>query len=351
MSRSQQRTGAPAMRPGSLAAPWWIAAPRRILPRVSGLAMRFRTLSAFPTQWTGWRRWVGWLACIGAIVFLGAVRTATDAEFAFASIALLPVLVIAWMESRGKAVFVAFVAAAVWTVGDIASERQFSAVWIPWANAVTRLMTYGFVAILASQVRLQFAREHEYATRDALTGLQNRRVFLEAGGYEVERSKRYKLPLTVIFLDLDDFKQLNDSRGHGVGDSALKAVSRALLDTLRSSDRVARLGGDEFAALLPEIGYEAAVDAGRKLSVAVNHALRGFQPAQVSVGVAWFADIDRSFLQMLQAADDLMYEVKQSGKGEMRSRSIAAVNKPETASGDAARGRAARPTTRGHPSG
>ena len=289
------------------------------------------TKSYFPvrTYWTGWRRWAAWSICVSALFLLGVLRMETDAEFTFASLALLPVLVIAWIGGKWNGLSIAFLAAVMWNVADIASERQFSAPWIPWANAVTRLMTYSLVALLAAQVRLQLEREHELATSDPLTRLQNSRSFLEAGAFEVDRSKRYGHPLAVVFLDLDDFKQLNDTKGHDAGDTALRATAGALLGALRSSDRVARLGGDEFAVLLPEIAYDAAIDAGQKISIAVNNALRDFPPVRGSIGVAWFEDGHRTFPAMLKAADELMYEVKESGKGDMRLRRFAAINEAD----------------------
>ncbi|MFZ2302614.1 MAG: diguanylate cyclase [Gallionella sp.] len=272
--------------------------------------------------WEGWRRWAVWLVCIGAVMLLGWFRTTTDAELAFASFTLFPVLFIAWTGGKWNGLFMAFLGAAMWAVGDIVAERQFSAAWIPWVNAATRLFIYSLVAILAAQVCLQYRREHEQASCDALTGLLNRRTFLEAGKSETERSKRYARPLTVVFLDLDDFKQLNDTMGHDAGDAALQATARALCGTLRSNDRVARLGGDEFAILLPEIGYDEAAEAGRKILVAVNGALQDFPQVGSSVGVAWFGETDRTFPAMLKAADELMYEVKAGGKNNLCCRRI-----------------------------
>ncbi len=279
------------------------------------------------TFWAGWRCWVTWSACIGAVFLMGVFRMATDAKFAIASLAIIPVLAIAWLGGRKNGLLMAFLAAAIWDVGDIASNRQYSAAWIPWVNLATRFMTYCLIAILAAQARLLFEREHVHAICDALTGLFNRRAFLDAGASEAERAKRYARPLSVVFLDLDDFKQLNDIRGHDAGDEALRAVAMALRGALRSNDVIARLGGDEFVILLPEIGYEEATEAGRKISVAVNGALEGYPPVKASIGVAWFAEIDRTFDAMLKAADELMYDVKESGKNSMRSRRFAALDK------------------------
>ncbi len=278
--------------------------------------------------WTGWRRGAAWAVCVGTVLALGAIRTGTDVELTFASLALLPVLFIAWIDGKRNGVLMAFLATAMWAAADIASERQFSASWIPWANAATRLMIYSIVALLAAQVRLQLDRERECANEDALTGLQNRRGFLAAGAGEVERATRYGFPLSVLFLDLDDFKQINDTRGHASGDAALRATARAL-GALRSSDRVARMGGDEFAILLPEIGYEAALEAGRKIALAVNRALRDFPPVKASIGVAWFARSDRPFPEMLKQADKLMYQAKAGGKNALRSQRFEARTVPQ----------------------
>jgi diguanylate cyclase (GGDEF)-like protein len=174
--------------------------------------------------------------------------------------------------------------------------------------------------VLAGQfalLRQQFELEHEYATRDPLTGLQNRRAFLEGGNIEVERSKRYHHPLAVIFLDLDNFKQLNDTEGHDVGDAALQDIAKALLNTLRANDLVARLGGDEFSIMLPEVEYEDCVVASRKISHAIKQALQPYPPVTSSIGVTWYAQPDRDFGNMMKAADALMYQAKTGGKDNM----------------------------------
>lgn len=104
------------------------------------------------------------------------------------------------------------------------------------------------------------------------------------------------------------------------GVRAMRATAKGLASTLRSGDQVARLGGDKFAILLPEIGYEAAVKTGRKISVTASKVLEAFPPVRKSIGVPWFEAADRPFLAMLKAADELMYEVKEGGKDGMRTR-------------------------------
>lgn len=284
----------------------------------------------YGTNWTGWFRFLAWIICLSATLLLGAFRSATDAQYAISSLVLFPVLTIAWLGGNKNGLIMAFLAATMWICADFVSGKQFSAPWIIWANAATHFLTYALVVILASQVRLQINKLHSYATHDVLTGLLNRRAFLEAGAFEVERSKRYSRPLTFMFLDLDDFKRLNDTRGHDAGDEALQATTKALLRAMRSTDLIARLGGDEFAFLLPEIGYDEAIEAGHKIFLAVNDVLEKFSPVTASIGVAWFGEVDRTFAEMLKASDELMYEVKASGKNNIIFRNITAINKTES---------------------
>jgi len=276
----------------------------------------------FINVWVGWQRWTLLLASLSIIFLLGIIRVQTEAEFAFASLALLPVIAVAWFGGKAYGVFLAFIASIMWLMADITTNQQFSLSWAPWANALTRLATYSLVAFLVAIVRQQLVREREQATHDVLTGLQNRRAFLEKGNAEVVRSKRYSHPLALFFLDLDNFKSLNDTKGHDVGDEALRATARALQKSLRASDQIARLGGDEFAAILPEIDYDSAVETMRKVHTDINNALLGFAPVKVSIGVACFEKAEFTFSELLKSADELMYEVKASGKGNMLSKNF-----------------------------
>lgn len=278
----------------------------------------------------GWRNLALWSACIAILVVLGAVRTMTDAEYAFASASMLPILAVAWFGSQRQGMVAAILAAAMWVAADLAAGRQFGADWVPWVNAATRLLTYCLMAFLAAQVRHSLELERERATHDALTGLANRRRFLEDGQREVERSRRYSRPMAVAFLDLDNFKQLNDRMGHGAGDRALRETASALEKSIRTTDRAGRIGGDEFAILLPEIGYEEALVAGGKIVAAVRKQLERYPPATASAGVVWISTADRPFLEILRTADELMYEAKSAGGDAVQSRRIDAGTPADT---------------------
>jgi len=280
-------------------------------------------IKIFPDNiWLGWRKGLVWVVCVGSVSLIGILRTKTDVELAFASFGLLPVLTIAWIGGKRNGVIMAFFAAFIWIVTDLATHRQFSVPWIPWANALTRWAIYSLVAILAAKIRGEFEITRKYAMHDALTGLLNRRAFVDIGNSEVARSNRYRHAMAVVFLDLDNFKTLNDLNGHEAGDEALKATAKVLLNTLRNNDQISRLGGDEFAILLPEIDFDEAIEAASKVSIAVNASLSKYQSVSGSIGVAWFHEADRSFLEMLNSADRLMYQVKGNAKGNICAESF-----------------------------
>lgn len=269
---------------------------------------------------------VAWVFALIVIALLGILRSSTEAEYAFASVVIIPVCLVAWTGGFKHGAVVSALAVVMWILADLLSGRQFAEVWVPWVNGLTRLATYGFVAYMTAWVRTLLTDVVELATRDALTGLLNRRAFFDLGEAEVSRARRYGHPLAVMFLDLDNFKHLNDTQGHDVGDAALKEVAAALKQTLRTTDHIARLGGDEFAILLPEIGHEAVTEAGTKIANAVTTALTAFKEVSASIGVAWFEGQHGDFPGMLKAADALMYEIKQSGKCGVCTRSFHATN-------------------------
>lgn len=263
------------------------------------------------------RRLAVWFGAIGLLLMLFAVRAGSGAEFAFATLALLPVIWIAWEQGRAAGLMMALLAAASWIAGDIGAEREFPNAWVPWFNGLVRAGVYGLVAWLTASLRAALLREHTLATRDSLTGLFNRRHFLEAGALEVERANRHGRAVAVLFLDLDNFKRLNDERGHDAGDMALGSVARVLQQDARATDLLARLGGDEFAVMLSEVTFEAAEQAAQRLAEAVKQAATEYPGLSVSVGGAWYGGHKPLLRTMLNEADGALRRAKHAGDGEV----------------------------------
>jgi diguanylate cyclase (GGDEF)-like protein/PAS domain S-box-containing protein len=160
--------------------------------------------------------------------------------------------------------------------------------------------------------------EKKLARCDALTGLANRRAFYERAEQERKRAARYRRPISLAYVDLDNFKQVNDTHGHEAGDQLLINVAK-VLGTLRSDDMAARLGGDEFAVLLPEAGDAAAAFVIHKLQRMLTAAMHEKNlPVTFSIGLVTFDPVPENTEQMVQKADDLMYEVKKHGKNAIR---------------------------------
>lgn len=174
-----------------------------------------------------------------------------------------------------------------------------------------------------SQLELQRANEQlqELATRDHLTNCLNRRYFYQAASAELQRARRYAAPLSVLLLDLDDFKGVNDRHGHACGDTVLCQLVTVIQDRLRSSDLLARLGGEEFAVLLPETEPEAARLLAERLRLAI--AEHGFEhdgqriPLTASWGVASARAADEDIDSLLDRADQALYAAKDSGRNRV----------------------------------
>ncbi len=159
----------------------------------------------------------------------------------------------------------------------------------------------------------------EMARRDSLTGLDNRRVFEERVGPLLESAKRHNHPVTLACMDLDRFKQLNDTHGHAAGDRALREVAQAIQRTIRGSDLFVRMGGDEFVLVLPNTSLPAAQFLAERLCRAVDHLdIRTSASARlgVSIGlVQWEKGMTKE--EWLQRADEALYEAKSTGRSKV----------------------------------
>jgi diguanylate cyclase (GGDEF)-like protein len=170
-------------------------------------------------------------------------------------------------------------------------------------------------------MELQRELEREAHT-DVLTGCVSRRHFLDVTRLELARSRRHEEDVSLLMLDLDHFKAINDMHGHLVGDLVLQKVVRVCMAALRSEDTIGRLGGEEFAILLPETGHDKAMEVAARLCAELAAAevpLEG-EPAvrfTVSIGVATLTGDDFSVGAMLGRADQALYEAKRTGRNRV----------------------------------
>jgi diguanylate cyclase (GGDEF)-like protein len=175
------------------------------------------------------------------------------------------------------------------------------------------------MTLLASALRRLADEQRQLARTDALTGVANRRAFYERADLELSRMRRLPEAMTVAYVDVDDFKRINDTMGHEAGDDLLRNVADTFLHRVRTTDLVARLGGDEFALLLPATGSEAALALLSELIQTLGGEMkRQAWPVTFSIGAVTFIRPPASADDLLRRVDQLMYKVKREGKAGVK---------------------------------
>jgi diguanylate cyclase (GGDEF)-like protein len=251
------------------------------------------------------------------VVLIAVLDYATGPYLSVSVFYLLPVAICAWWGGFSHGILAALMGAlASYAVGHVETPNVPLAAEV-W-NGIVRFGTLVLVSSLVTRLHAGVLREYLLARTDPLTGAANGRTFYESAAAEAERARRLGRPLTLAYLDLDNFKQLNDQQGHAMGDAALVHLVRAIHADLRDYDVLARLGGDEFALMLPEADGEGALSLLVRLQeqLARELAARGW-PVTLSVGAITFlkpcADLDL----MISWVDALMYDAKHKGKGRV----------------------------------
>ncbi|GIV64321.1 MAG: hypothetical protein KatS3mg045_1660 [Bellilinea sp.] len=190
-------------------------------------------------------------------------------------------------------------------------------------NEIALAETFAGPAALSIQNSRLYTETQRLANRDPLTGLLNRRSIFEAGERELLRARRYAEPFSLLVLDLDKFKAINDRHGHLIGDVLLRQVARRMKHALRSSDLIGRPGGDEFIVLLVKTTAEEAIQTAKRLLETIRerpYRLNGVQHRiTASIGAASFTEDGEVLLQnLIHRADAAMYAAKQNGGNQVQ---------------------------------
>jgi diguanylate cyclase (GGDEF)-like protein len=251
------------------------------------------------------------------VLLIALLDYETGPHYSFGIFYLIPVAACAWWGGLSPGILLALAAALGWHMVELMENPLIPLTAQVW-NGVARFGMLVLTSSLISRLHGGMRRERLLARTDPLTGAANARTFYEAAAAEAERARRSDRPLTVAYLDLDNFKQLNDGLGHAAGDAALLHVVERIRQDLRGSDLLARLGGDEFGLLLPGVEPEgAAALLARLQGILAEEMERKGLPVTLSIGAITFhnphADVDR----MVHQVDALMYEAKRKGKGRL----------------------------------
>lgn len=252
------------------------------------------------------------------VILIGYGDHKTGAHVSMLLLYALPILLSAWFCGKSGGILVAAAATISWlTVTVLRQPPGENSVILSW-NTFTRFGIFVLIAYavsLQAQLRKAFEREKLRANTDRLTGLLNKGAFRERVEEEMNRARRYQHPLSLAFIDLDDFKQVNDTQGHSRGDRLLQDVSEIIILTIRKTDIAGRVGGDEFAVFFPEADGEQVRTAIEKLVNALDimTSQSGWQMT-ASIGVVTCTEIRETYDTLLGTADKLMYVAKEKGK-------------------------------------
>jgi len=234
-------------------------------------------------------------------------------DFALSFFYLFPIAFTTWFAGRTAGLAIAITSSASWAV-DNHSQLIHGLIW----NTASTLAVFVTICLLVDKVYRMWLKESEQSRIDYLTGLSNSRAFMERLDYEIRRAQREREPFSLGYVDLDNFKEINDRYGHQKGDELLQSVANSFANDLRKTDLIARMGGDEFCIYFPKTGHEA-------VQVVMNKVRQGLLtrmqqenwPTTFSMGVVTCLDPPRNADEIILYADQIMYIAKNTGKNRI----------------------------------
>lgn len=262
--------------------------------------------------------WLVTLLCGGLTAIVGLLDDTTGSHISFSLFYLGPIALAAWYTGRNAGTGIATLATLLWLAADYHTHLDAVSGWIPIWNTLVRLGFFLIFVWLLCLLKSKLELEESLADTDPLTGLANRRAFNERLDAETARTRRYKQAFTIAYIDLDNFKYVNDNMGHDVGDQVLLKVGHTIKSGVRTSDIAARFGGDEFACLFPITNHQDAQPVLENLHRRLLQAMQDQQwPITFSIGAITYEALMDNTRDMIKAVDDLMYTVKKSGKNSI----------------------------------
>lgn len=257
------------------------------------------------------------LVAVG-IALVGWIDFSTGIEYRVNSLYYLPLSLAAWTLGGPATMVTAAVCTAVWFACNYYGGLEYSSSSVWFVNIVMQGISFGIVGFLITTVRRALAQAEALSRTDAVSSLLNSRAFGSEAGQMLALARRHGRPVTLAYIDLDNFKAVNDTHGHRAGDAVLRRVGELLRTSLRTTDLAARIGGDEFAVLFAETGPEAAGPTIERLrSRLAELHINGIE-VKVSVGALCCVRPPVSIDAMLGRADRLMYGAKTGGKDRIR---------------------------------
>ena len=252
------------------------------------------------------------------VVFLGIIDHLIRREISFSLIYLSPVIFATWYLGKNGGINISLFSAFTWVIADLSGGQQYSYFLIPCWNGIVRLIFFAIITYLLSLIKTKLEAEEKMADTDFLTGLANSNFFYEKVQSEIYRLKRYNRIFSLMYLDLDNFKYINDSHGHDAGDELLQKIAVSLQTNTRLNDVIARLGGDEFTGLFPETDEHGIKMLIEKMADNLSQNMKEKSySVTFSIGAITFKKAPSNAKEAIKSVDNLMYQVKRNGKNNV----------------------------------
>ena len=255
-----------------------------------------------------------WLAVIVSVLGLGIIDYETGPGISLSLFYIFPVVLASWTLGASEGFAASFVCAVIGEISNLPANQSFASS-LPLWDAIERFGILISFSLLFAEVHTLLKNELHLSHTDYLTGISNRRALFEFASLEIERLTRTGRPFTLLYMDLDDFKSINDTAGHEVGDSVLSSIATVLKLQLRGIDIIARMGGDEFVMILPETDDHAAHKVVPRLHSSLLEEMQSHHwPVTFSIGALTCLSAPSNTDEMFRLADQLMYDAKKTGK-------------------------------------
>lgn len=260
---------------------------------------------------------VWWIALLMAVM-IASLDVIIGQHITLAPLLFLPVVLVSWYGSSAAGISLAAVSAMAWMIASGLVNTRV-AMWLLFVNGCIHFVAYFLLATIITKLRRIHQIEVIAADTDGLTQLLNPRGFYLQLANELLRAVRYNRVFSLAYIDIDNFKAINDLQGHAMGDKLLAEVAASLRASLRASDAVARMGGDEFACLLSETGADEAGMVFSKVRTNLSQNMARYHwPVGFSIGMVTFETPPATIDVAMKIADVLMYSVKQDLKNNIQ---------------------------------
>lgn len=278
--------------------------------------MRIKTIIEFPEKLPK-----PLLTLLGFLLVLaiGSLDSSTSYDISISVLYLLPIILIAWFEGGVSAAIISIFSAVTWALSDLTSGHVYSHIAVPLWNSLMVLGMFLGVAYSIVTLKKLVIRERECARTDDLTGVANVKFFYEQARGEISRSALSKQPLTLVYLNIDNLRRVNDTLGHSAGDYLLHEAPQKMKSTLRSTDVISRLGGAKFAILMPETRNEnAAVLLYKVQEQLLDMVKKNGWPVTFSIGVVTCNGPAYTIDDLMKMAEDLVNAARETGANRVK---------------------------------